>query len=40
MTILELMESQLDLLREIDAAEITIECENDTYKLTLTLTRK
>ncbi len=40
MTLAELMESQVSLMREINAGELTYECENKTYKLTLKLTRK
>lgn len=40
MTLEKLMESQLNLMREINAKELTYECVNETYKLTLILTRK
>ena len=40
MTLTELMESQISLMREINAEALTYECENNTFKLTLTLTKK
>ena len=40
MTLEKLMQSLLSLMREINAEELTYECENETYKLTLILKRK
>lgn len=40
MTLDEILQAQLSIMRETNATELTCEYKNEAYKLTLTLSRK